>query len=182
MTTTTDPVALHLSVALMARVQKRASGSDTTLDALVQLLVERMLDEEEADFEQRVRKAHERGMADVRAGRVISHERVVAWLKSLGTEDPLPSPRPLRPDGTEMTAQEEGLDDDEDEALDADDEPRTLRAKDAVLTPVMLRLPHELKHRIEKSAQRNLETVDEALETLVTYALDDEDDQHTARE
>jgi hypothetical protein len=37
--------------------------------------------------------ADERAEADVAAGRVISNERVVAWLRSWGTDTPLPPPR-----------------------------------------------------------------------------------------
>lgn len=32
------------------------------------------------------------GLADIEAGRTISHERMVAWAESLGTEQPLPAP------------------------------------------------------------------------------------------
>lgn len=34
------------------------------------------------------------GEADADAGRVVSHERVMAWLKSWGTPDELPPPKP----------------------------------------------------------------------------------------
>lgn len=36
--------------------------------------------------------ALQRGLADARAGRVISHEAVMRWLESLTTESPLPRP------------------------------------------------------------------------------------------
>jgi hypothetical protein len=42
----------------------------------------------EADAE-----AEARARADVRAGRLISHEAVRRWLLSLGTANPLPRPR-----------------------------------------------------------------------------------------
>ena len=35
-----------------------------------------------------------RGLADARAGRTISNERVMAWLDSLDTDTPLPMPEP----------------------------------------------------------------------------------------
>ena len=34
-----------------------------------------------------------RGEADIAAGRVVSHEAVVKWLKSWGTDNPLPRPK-----------------------------------------------------------------------------------------
>ena len=34
----------------------------------------------------------ERGLADVEAGRVISHEAMKRWLQSWGTDTPLPPP------------------------------------------------------------------------------------------
>ena len=36
-----------------------------------------------------------RGLADIDAGRVVDHERVVAWVESLATDNPLPRPRAL---------------------------------------------------------------------------------------
>ena len=34
-----------------------------------------------------------RGEADIAAGRFVSHEAVVKWLKSWGTDNPLPRPK-----------------------------------------------------------------------------------------
>jgi predicted transcriptional regulator len=36
------------------------------------------------------------GLADLDAGRVISHEAMKAWLLSWGTADELPSPQPAK--------------------------------------------------------------------------------------
>ncbi len=38
------------------------------------------------------RLADERADADIKAGRVVPHERVVEWLKSWGKPDKLPTP------------------------------------------------------------------------------------------
>lgn len=43
--------------------------------------------EDEAD-----RQAMAEADADIAAGRVVPHERVVEWLKSLGTPNQLPTP------------------------------------------------------------------------------------------
>lgn len=32
------------------------------------------------------------GLADIEAGRTISHDKMVAWANSLGTDNPLPPP------------------------------------------------------------------------------------------
>jgi predicted transcriptional regulator len=37
-------------------------------------------------------KAIRRGLADIRAGRVVPHEKVEAWLDSWGTDEVLPPP------------------------------------------------------------------------------------------
>ena len=34
-----------------------------------------------------------RGLADAEAGRVISHEAMKRWLRSWGTDDPVPPPK-----------------------------------------------------------------------------------------
>ena len=40
--------------------------------------------------------AIEEAEADVAAGRVVSHEKVVEWLRSWGTPDELPAPVPAK--------------------------------------------------------------------------------------
>lgn len=45
--------------------------------------------EEAVELDAREQKA----MADIDAGRFVTHEAVVRWLKSWGTEDELPPPK-----------------------------------------------------------------------------------------
>lgn len=45
--------------------------------------------EEATDLDARDQKA----MADIDAGRFVTHEAVVRWLKSLSTDNPLPRPK-----------------------------------------------------------------------------------------
>ena len=45
--------------------------------------------DEAAELDAREQKA----MADIDAGRIITHEAVVRWLKSWGTENELPPPK-----------------------------------------------------------------------------------------
>jgi predicted transcriptional regulator len=53
-------------------------------DQLSQAEIEAAAADEAADVE---------AMADYQAGRVISHKAVMAWIKSWGTPDELPSPQ-----------------------------------------------------------------------------------------
>ncbi|HEY5411512.1 MAG TPA: CopG family transcriptional regulator [Caulobacteraceae bacterium] len=43
--------------------------------------------------EEEERLADERAEADIAAGRVVPNDRVVEWLRSWGTDNPLPRPR-----------------------------------------------------------------------------------------
>lgn len=44
------------------------------------------------DWEEEKHRRTLAGLADIDAGRTISHERMVAWAESLGTDNPLPPP------------------------------------------------------------------------------------------
>ena len=48
-------------------------------------------------LEERRYQATLEGLADATAGRVVSHDRVTAWVRSLETDNPLPM---LEPDAT----------------------------------------------------------------------------------
>jgi predicted transcriptional regulator len=47
----------------------------------------------DAEDEAELEAATLRGLADIEAGRVVSHEAVKRWLLSLSTENPLPRPK-----------------------------------------------------------------------------------------
>jgi predicted transcriptional regulator len=47
----------------------------------------------EFEDEAAIEASLERGLADVEAGRVISHEAMKHWLQSWGTDTPLPPPK-----------------------------------------------------------------------------------------
>lgn len=47
----------------------------------------------EAEDEAAIEAATQRGLADIEAGRVVSHEAVKRWLLSLSTDNPLPRPK-----------------------------------------------------------------------------------------
>jgi predicted transcriptional regulator len=44
--------------------------------------------------EEEEKRAIAEAEADIKAGRFVSHEEVVKWLKSWGTPDELPCPKP----------------------------------------------------------------------------------------
>ncbi len=44
------------------------------------------------DWEEEKHRRTLEGLADIDAGRTVSHEKIAAWADSLGTESPLPPP------------------------------------------------------------------------------------------
>ena len=63
------------------------SPEDLDDEELSEILANAPLLDEDEDL------ADERAEADIAAGRVVSNERVVEWLRSWGTDNPLPPPR-----------------------------------------------------------------------------------------
>lgn len=53
-----------------------------------------IFDEIDEEEERAIAEAEAEAEADVAAGRVVPHEEVVKWLKSWGTPDELPCPKP----------------------------------------------------------------------------------------
>ncbi|MFU4581454.1 hypothetical protein ACM71K_30525 [Pseudomonas aeruginosa] len=49
------------------------------------------------DDRQRDIELTRQALEDVDAGRVVDHQRVEAWAKSLATDTPVPVPTPARP-------------------------------------------------------------------------------------
>ena len=85
----TKVVTAHLPLELAEQVDAYAARMDRSRGWIVkQALADWVAWEEEK--ERRTLEA----LADVKAGRLIPHEDVVAWARSLGTVDPLPPPRP----------------------------------------------------------------------------------------
>ena len=84
----TQTVTAHIPKELVARVDAMAAFEDRPRGWVVKQAL--------ADWvyiaEERHRLTLE-GLADVDAGRVVPHAEVSLWLKSLGTDNPLPRPR-----------------------------------------------------------------------------------------
>jgi predicted transcriptional regulator len=87
----TRVLTAHVPVELAEKVDELA----TRLDRSKGWIVKQALAAWIGDEEERHRLTLE-ALASVDAGRVVSHERVQAWAKSLGTKKPLPVPRSKR--------------------------------------------------------------------------------------
>ncbi|MGV8988664.1 MAG: CopG family ribbon-helix-helix protein [Cypionkella sp.] len=84
-------VTFHASPEVKARLDLLASRTRSSKSFLTNEAVERYLAEEE-DFIQDV----EAGIAEANAGQLVEHEDAAAYLRSLGTDKPLPMPIPRR--------------------------------------------------------------------------------------
>jgi predicted transcriptional regulator len=81
-------VTFHTSPEVKARLDVLANRTRRSKSFLTNEAVERYLAEEE-DFIQDVELA----IAEADAGQVVDHEVAAAYLRSLGTDSPLPMPR-----------------------------------------------------------------------------------------
>ena len=84
-------VTFHTSPEVKARLDVLASRTRRSKSFLTNEAVERYLAEEE-DFISHV----EAGIAEADAGQLIDHSTAAAYLRSLGTDRPLPKPKPNR--------------------------------------------------------------------------------------
>jgi predicted transcriptional regulator len=87
----TKVITAHLPVELADKVDELAGRLERSKGWIVKQALAAWIDDEE----ERHRLTLE-ALASVDAGRVVSHERVQAWAKSLGTKKPLPVPRSRR--------------------------------------------------------------------------------------
>ncbi|MSO97710.1 MAG: ribbon-helix-helix protein, CopG family [Rhodospirillaceae bacterium] len=86
---TTKVVTAHLPLALAKKVDKLAKQLDRPRGWLVKQALTDLVELEERRYQMTLE-----GLADIDAGRLIDHEDIAAWAKSLGTDKPLPPPRP----------------------------------------------------------------------------------------
>jgi len=87
----TKVLTAHVPLELADRVDELAERLDRSKGWIVKQALSAWIDQEE----ERHRLTLE-AIASVDAGRLVDHERVVAWAKSLGTKKPLPLPKPKR--------------------------------------------------------------------------------------
>lgn len=84
-------VTFHTSPEVKARLDVLAGRTRRSKSFLTNEAVERYLAEEE-DFIRDV----EAGIAEAKAGALIEHDDAARYLRSLGTDTPLPMPTPRR--------------------------------------------------------------------------------------
>jgi predicted transcriptional regulator len=86
--TDTKVLSAHVPLALADKVDQLATRLERSRGWIVKQALAAWVDQEE----ERSRLTRE-ALTDVDAGRVIDHQVVQTWADSLGTEQPLPSPR-----------------------------------------------------------------------------------------
>lgn len=84
-------VTFHTSPTVKARLDRLATLTRRSKSYLTNEAVERYLDVEEAFV-----AAVEEGLAQADAGKLIPHAEASAYLRSLGSDHPLPRPKPQR--------------------------------------------------------------------------------------
>lgn len=80
-------LSFRVSPEKAAELQSLAETTDRSKSWLLEQALERYLEEQAWQLAK-----IDEGLADLEAGRVIEHERVVAWLKSWGKPDELDPP------------------------------------------------------------------------------------------
>lgn len=83
----TKVVTAHVPLELAERVDEYAARLERSRGWIVKQALADWIDREEEK-----RRLTLEGLADVDAGRVIDHEVIRAWAKSLATDSPLPPP------------------------------------------------------------------------------------------
>lgn len=89
MSASTKVVTAHLPAGLAEKLDALAERSDRSRGWIMKQALAAWVDQEEERH-----KLTLEALADVDAGRVIDHQRIVAWAESLATDDPLPPPAP----------------------------------------------------------------------------------------
>ncbi len=87
----TKTLSAELPADLIDRIDALAADAGTSQEVIVERLLE-------VHFGPRTEKERDRltreAIAQADAGQLVSHEAVVAWVDSLGTDRPLARPRP----------------------------------------------------------------------------------------
>ena len=87
MSAPTRVVTAHLPVGLADKLDALAARSERSRGWIVKQALAAWVDQEEERH-----KLTLEALESVDAGRVIDHQSVLAWVDSLGTDDPLPPP------------------------------------------------------------------------------------------
>jgi predicted transcriptional regulator len=84
----TKVITAHVPLPLADKVDELATRLERSRGWIVKQALSAWIEQEEER-----RQLTLEALADVDAGRVIGHQAVQAWAKSLDTDDPLPLPR-----------------------------------------------------------------------------------------
>ncbi len=87
--TETKVLTAHVPLPIANKVDEIASRLERSRNWIIKQALTSWIDQEE----ERNRLTRE-ALADVDESLVIQHQDVLAWAESLGTDDPLPLPRP----------------------------------------------------------------------------------------
>ncbi|HEY6816712.1 MAG TPA: ribbon-helix-helix domain-containing protein [Croceibacterium sp.] len=87
MSAPTKVVTAHLPAGLADKLDALAARSERSRGWIMKQALAAWVDQEEERH-----KLTLEALASVDAGRVIDHQSVLAWVDSLGTDDPLPPP------------------------------------------------------------------------------------------
>ena len=87
MTAPTKVVTAHLPAGLADKLDALAARSERSRGWIMRQALAAWVDQEEERH-----KLTLEALESVDAGRVIDHQSVLAWVDSLGTDDPLPPP------------------------------------------------------------------------------------------
>lgn len=82
-------LSAQLPAELANRIEAAAASMARPSDGIVEEALSNWL-----DYEDWKHQATLEGMEDVRTGRTVSNDRVMAWLESLDIDQPLPCPEP----------------------------------------------------------------------------------------
>lgn len=84
----TKVITTHVPLPLADKVDELATRLERSRGWIVKQALTEWVEQEE-----RRRQLTLEALGDVDAGKVIEHQAVLAWAKSLDTDDPLPAPR-----------------------------------------------------------------------------------------
>ena len=83
----TRVLTAHIPEELAEKVDRYAESMERSRAWIVKQALANWVDWEEEKHRRTLQ-----GLADIDAGRVVSHEKMEAWANSLGTDDPAPPP------------------------------------------------------------------------------------------
>lgn len=84
----TKVITTHVPLPLADKVDELATRLERSRGWIVKQALTEWVEQEE-----RRRQLTLEALGDVDAGKVVEHQAVLAWAKSLDTDDPLPAPR-----------------------------------------------------------------------------------------